>query len=85
LWIDQQRNQHNMTQQEVVLSILDKAVEADIQLKLPLFSGQPRIVEKTVSKSLPFSFMSPPTLKRLSTSAFQRRLYRRRGCAAPRP
>ena len=57
LWIDQQRNQHNMSQQEVVLSVLDKAVEADLELKLPLFSGQPRIVEKTVSQSLPFTFI----------------------------
>jgi len=57
LWIDQQRDQHKMSQQEVVLSVLDKAVEADIELKLPLFSGQPRIVEKTVSQSLPFTFI----------------------------
>jgi DNA (cytosine-5)-methyltransferase 1 len=57
LWIDQQRDQHNMTQQEVVLSILDKAVEADIELKLPLFTGQPQILEKTVSQSLPFTFI----------------------------
>jgi len=57
LWIDQQRNQHNMSQQEVVLSVLDKAVEADLELKLPLFSGHPRIVEKTVSQSLPFTFI----------------------------
>lgn len=57
LWIDQQRDQHKMSQQEVVLSVLDKAVEADIELKLPLFSGQPRIVEKAVSQSLPFTFI----------------------------
>ena len=46
-----------MTQQEVVLSVLDKVVEADIELKLPLFSGQPKVVEKTVSQSLPFTFI----------------------------
>jgi DNA (cytosine-5)-methyltransferase 1 len=57
LWIDQQRTRHNMSQQEVVLSVLDKAVEADIELKLPLFSGQPRVVEKTVPQSLPFPFI----------------------------
>jgi DNA (cytosine-5)-methyltransferase 1 len=57
LWIDQQRDQHNMSQQEVVLSVLDKAVEADIRLQLPLFSGQTQIVEKTVSQSLPFTFI----------------------------
>src|ERR1039457_4510467 len=57
LWIDQQRNQHNMSQQEVVLSILDKAVEADIELKLPLFSGQPQAVEKAGSQSSPFTFV----------------------------
>ena len=57
LWIDQQRNQHNMSQQEVVLSVLDKAVEADIKLKLPLFSTQPQFIEKTVPQSLPFTFI----------------------------
>ena len=57
LWIDQQRNHHNMSQQEVVLSILEKAIESDIELKLPLFSGQPQIVEKTISQSLPFTFI----------------------------
>jgi len=36
-WIDTRRAQHNMTQQEVVLSILDQAVESDIELPLPLF------------------------------------------------
>jgi DNA (cytosine-5)-methyltransferase 1 len=56
-WIDQQRSRHNMSQQEVVLSILDKAVQADIELKLPLFSGQPQIIQKTISQSLPFSFI----------------------------
>jgi DNA (cytosine-5)-methyltransferase 1 len=46
-----------MTQQEVILSILDNAVAADIELKLPLFSGQPKIVEKAVPQSLPFAFV----------------------------
>jgi DNA (cytosine-5)-methyltransferase 1 len=57
LWIDRQRDQHKMTQQEVVLSILDRAVEADLELKLPLFSAQPKIVERTVPQSLPFTFI----------------------------
>jgi DNA (cytosine-5)-methyltransferase 1 len=56
-WIDSQRTQHNMTQQEVVLSILDQAVESGIELKLPLFSGSPRIIEKSVPESLPFTFI----------------------------
>jgi DNA (cytosine-5)-methyltransferase 1 len=46
-----------MSQQEAVLSIFNKAVEADIQLKLPLLSHQPKFVEKAVSQSLPFSFI----------------------------
>ncbi len=56
-WIDQRRAQYNMSQQEVVLSILDKAVEADIELKLPLFSGQPQILERVVPQTLPFTFI----------------------------
>lgn len=57
LWIDQKRDQHNMSQQEVVLSVLDRAVAADIELQLPLFAEKPQIIEKTVPQSLPFSFI----------------------------
>jgi DNA (cytosine-5)-methyltransferase 1 len=57
LWIDQKRDQHNMSQQEVVLSVLDKAVAADMALQLPLFSVQPQVIEKTVPQSLPFTFI----------------------------
>lgn len=39
------------------LSILDNAVEADMELQLPLFSSQPQIGHKTDSQSLPFSFI----------------------------
>ena len=40
-WIDAQRAQHNMSQQEFVLSFLDQAVESDLELKLPLFADRP--------------------------------------------
>jgi DNA (cytosine-5)-methyltransferase 1 len=56
-WIDTQRTLHNMSQQEVVLSVLDQAVESDLELKLPLFAGLPPIVEKPVPESLPFTFI----------------------------
>lgn len=56
-WIDTQRTQNNMSQQEVVLSVLDKAVESDLELKLPLFASVPAIVEKPVPESLPFTFI----------------------------
>jgi len=56
-WIDAKREHHSMSQQEVVLSVLGQAVESDIQLRLPLFSGTPKIVEKAVPDSLPFTFI----------------------------
>jgi DNA (cytosine-5)-methyltransferase 1 len=56
-WIDDKRTQHNMTQQEVVLSVLDRAVEADLALQMPLFSSGPLVVEKTTPGSLPFTFI----------------------------
>lgn len=56
-WIDGQRAQHNMSQQEVVLSVLDKAVEADLVLNLPLFSTASQVIEKTIPGSLPFTFI----------------------------
>src|ERR1700757_2096220 len=56
-WIDAQRAQHNMSQQEFVLSVLDQAVESDLELKLPLFAGAPTIIEKPVPESLPFTFI----------------------------
>jgi DNA (cytosine-5)-methyltransferase 1 len=53
---------HNITFYEPgklvdALSILDNAVEADMELQLPLFSSQPQIGHKTDSQSLPFSFI----------------------------
>lgn len=56
-WIDLQRTQNNMSQQEVVLSVLDKAVESDLELKLPLFAGVPTVIEKPVPENLPFTFI----------------------------
>jgi DNA (cytosine-5)-methyltransferase 1 len=56
-WIDSKRTHHSMSQQEVVLSVLGHAVESDIELQLPLFSGASRIVEKSVPDSLPFTFV----------------------------
>src|ERR1700757_844974 len=56
-WIDAQRIQHKMSQQEVVLSVLDQAVQSDLELKLPLFAKLPEIVEKPVPESLPFTFI----------------------------
>jgi hypothetical protein len=45
-WIDQQRGITNMSQQEVVLSVLGKAVQADLEITMPLFST-PHIIEKS--------------------------------------
>lgn len=56
-WIDAQRAQHNMSQQEFVLSVLDQAVVSDLELKLPLFASASTVVEKSVPESLPFTFI----------------------------
>lgn len=56
-WIDAQRLQHNMSQQEVVLSVLDRAVESDLQPTLPFFTVSPAVIEKPVPESLPFTFI----------------------------
>jgi DNA (cytosine-5)-methyltransferase 1 len=55
-WIDHQRGITNMTQQEVVLSVLGKAVQADIATAMPLFSA-PHVIEKSAPDSLPFTFI----------------------------
>ena len=56
LWIDQQRGLTNMSQQEVVLSVLGKAVQSDLERAMPLFSA-PHIIEKSAPDSLPFTFI----------------------------
>jgi DNA (cytosine-5)-methyltransferase 1 len=55
-WITQQRGLTNMTQQEVVLSVLGRAVQADLELAMPLFSS-PQVVEKAAPETLPFTFI----------------------------
>jgi DNA (cytosine-5)-methyltransferase 1 len=52
-WINARRAQHNMSQQEVVLSVLDQAVQSD----LPLFANTPMIVERPTPGTLPFTFI----------------------------
>ncbi len=56
-WIDSQRSLNKMSQQEVVLSVLDRAVVAEMELRLPLFAGLHPIIEKPVPESLPFTFV----------------------------
>ncbi len=55
-WIDQQRGLTNMSQQEVVLSVLGKAVQTDLEITMPLFSA-PHVIEKSAPDSLPFTFI----------------------------
>ena len=55
-WIDQQREITNMSQQEVVLSVLGRAAHADLETAMPLFSV-PHIIEKSAPDSLPFTFI----------------------------
>src|SRR5689334_2010251 len=56
-WIDQERQQHRMSQQEFVLSLLEKASDSDLAERMPLFSGIPPIVEAASSESIPFRFV----------------------------
>ncbi|MDR0499596.1 MAG: DNA (cytosine-5-)-methyltransferase [Holophagales bacterium] len=56
-WIDAQRIQYNMSQQEVVLSVLDQAVDYGLELNLPLFPNLSTIVERSVPENLPFTFV----------------------------
>jgi DNA (cytosine-5)-methyltransferase 1 len=55
-WIDHQRGLTNMSQQEVVLSVLGRAVQADLEIKMPLFSDS-KVIEKSQPESLPFTFI----------------------------
>ena len=65
VWIDTQRVRYNMSQQEVVLSVLDQAVDYGLELKLPLFPSPspspspslPMPAEKSVHEKLPFTFI----------------------------
>jgi DNA (cytosine-5)-methyltransferase 1 len=45
-----------MSQQEVVLSFLGKAVQNDREIQMPLFST-PQVIEKPAPESLPFTFI----------------------------
>lgn len=53
LWINRERRQHGMSQQEFVLSILE---QAQVRRELPLFEAPPR-VEVGASERLPFKFI----------------------------
>jgi len=55
-WIDHQRGLTNMSQQEVVLSVLGRAVQADLEVTMPLFS-MPKVIERSRPESLPFTFI----------------------------
>lgn len=56
-WIDSQRSLNKMSQQEVVLSVLDRAVVAEMELRMPLFAGLLPMIEKPVPENLPFTFV----------------------------
>jgi DNA (cytosine-5)-methyltransferase 1 len=56
LWIDQQRALTHMSQQEVVLSVLGKAVQSDLEATMPLFSAS-HVIEKPTPDTLPFTFI----------------------------
>lgn len=56
-WIDQERHQHRMSQQEFVLSILEKASDSDLAVRMPLFAGIPEVIETPAPESIPFRFV----------------------------
>lgn len=53
-WIEKQREEHRMTQQEFIVSILEKAYAST---QAPLFLGRARIIEKPIPECLPFRFI----------------------------
>jgi DNA (cytosine-5)-methyltransferase 1 len=56
-WIDQERKQHRMSQQEFVLSLLEKASDSDLAERMPLFAGIPPVIQAPSSEFIPFRFV----------------------------
>lgn len=56
-WIEQERQQHRMTQQEFVLSVLEKATSQDLAIRMPLFAAVPQIIETPAPEYIPFRFV----------------------------
>ena len=56
-WIDQERQQHRMSQQEFVLSLLEKASDSDLAERMPLFAGIPPVAQAPSSEFIPFRFV----------------------------
>lgn len=54
-WIDRERFQRRMSQQEFVLAVLEQASDANFAAQMPLFAG-PAAVERPAPASLPFQF-----------------------------
>jgi DNA (cytosine-5)-methyltransferase 1 len=52
-WIENERQQRRMTKREFVLSVLENAYDADVQMALPLDAS----AERQTSDGLPFSFV----------------------------
>ena len=46
-----------MSQQEFVLSVLEKASDSDLAVKMPLFAGIPQVVETPAPEFIPFRFV----------------------------
>lgn len=53
-WIEKQREEHRMTQQEFIVSILEKVCAS---AQAPLFSAGPQIIERPIPEYLPFRFV----------------------------
>jgi len=56
-WIDQERHQHRMSQQEFVLSVLERASDRELAVRMPLFAGIPEVIETPAPESIPFRFV----------------------------
>src|SRR4051794_1678319 len=56
-WIDEERQQHRMSQQEFVLSLLEKASDNHLTETMPLFAGIPQVVEAPSPEFIPFRFV----------------------------
>ena len=52
-WIENERQQRRMTKREFVLSVLENAYDADVQMALPLDAS----ADRQTSDGLPFSFV----------------------------
>lgn len=55
-WIEQEREQHRMSQQEFVLSVLQKSRDISVAEHMPLFAGTPQIIENSAPDYIPFRF-----------------------------